>query len=451
MVTTTTRSTDTSAHSWLTLSTGIIVESDDAPRHHVTQHAFGIYRATKSIRLINECADLINRGGIAALIPVSASDAYLEAIAEQIELFARTRTEPGGILALPTSGSTGTPKLVAIPASGLAQFLGWGEEHFGFDETTISLSLSPWNFDVSLLDTWAVLSAGGTVVAADTARLYDTNYLTELLHRHRPTFVQVVPATLDALVNLSDADSYDTVHDVVLTGGVASQSLRTAATRLFPQATFHNIYGSTEVNDCLIETLSAEKFAGADSLPLGRPINGCEVFLGTEDEVQRLDPQMPDTEGELLVRTPWMALGYIHEGAIRPLPTRENHCYPMRDHASWSAQQLRYLGRYDRTVKIRGQRVSLDEIEQAARSTSLAEMACAWITEAGTNTELHMAYTTSSQTLGTPSSLALRMAMSAILPPFAMPNHLHPFDSPFPLNGNGKPDFASIKSLTESE
>ncbi|RAF70371.1 AMP-binding protein, partial [Burkholderia multivorans] len=129
--------------------------------------------------------------GVAALVPTSASAAYVETIAEQVEQFARTRStstnaSEGGVLALPTSGSTGAPKLVALPVTGLAHFLNWGSEYFGFQDAMVSLSLSPWNFDVSLLDTWAVLVAAGTVVAAEAARLHDAAYLTRMLDEYRP-------------------------------------------------------------------------------------------------------------------------------------------------------------------------------------------------------------------------------------------------------------------------
>lgn len=146
-----------------------------------------------------------------------------------------------------------------------------------------------------------------------------------------------------------------------------------------------------------------------------------------------------------------MAIGYIDAGAITPLPVDENQRYAMKDRASWVDQELWYLGRYDRTVKIRGQRVSLDEIEQAAQGSGLAAMACAWMTDGGAGQELHLAYTVASHVPSALASLELRIAMSAKLPPFAMPNHFHLRTRPFPLNGNGKPDVATIKLQIESE
>ncbi|WP_115789002.1 AMP-binding protein [Arthrobacter silvisoli] len=440
----------------LAVSAGKVVDAVAGIREGRAGDRFGVYRAVKSGRLVDECAELLNRGGVVALVPAASSESYVEAIAEQIEFFVRSQAEAepaerGGILALPTSGSTGAPKLVALPVAGIERFVRWGAAYFGFGPLTVSLSLSPWNFDVSLLDTWAVLAAGGSVVVADTARLHDTAYLAGRLRDHCPTFVQVVPSTLDALVNAADGASYASVRDVVLTGGVASRASRISAARMFPRAKFHNVYGATEINDCLIETMSAVQFAETETLPLGSPIDGCEVFLDSDGGTQSVGHLHAEAEGELLVRTPWMALGYITDGALRPLTAPGDDLYPMKDQASWSDGHLHYLGRRDRTLKLRGQRINLDEIEQAARRTEAVGMACAWVEETGGAQQLHLAYTAPGPEHQVPSGLRLRLAMSARLPAFAMPNLLHPFTAPFPLNGNGKPDLSSIKSRIESE
>lgn len=437
-----------------------VVEGQEHPGAAASGLEYGVFRAAKSPELLDECVSLLNRGGVVALVPASTSESYLEAIVNEVEEFARSRETFGvshrhGILALPTSGSTGTPKLVAIPAPGVAHFLSWGEDFFGLDASTVSLSLSPWNFDVSLLDTWAVLRSGGRVIAAHEAKLQDTGYVAGLLEEHTPTFVQVVPSTLEALITAVGGQVIDSVENLVLTGGTAAHRTRRAAAELFPNARFHNVYGATEVNDCLVETFTAEEFSSAETLPLGRAINGCEVALGNGPSLTSLDRAVHSAEGELLVRTPWMALGYISSGVLHPLPSVEmesfGELYPMKDRAQWSEGRLTYVGREDRTIKLRGQRINLDEIENAACRTGLAAMACAWVSNSGDAEQLHLAYTAPKHQQGHASGLSLRMKMSQNLPSFAMPNHLHSFKIPFPLNGNGKPDRNAIKTQVESE
>ena len=416
-----------------------------------------VLRAAKSTEVLAAVIDQIGRGRVVALVPESSSDEYVAEIRSQITAFSLDRGDnPGddGILALPTSGSTGRPKLVALPVSGIERFMTWAAEQFGFSEASRSLSLSPWNFDVSLLDTWAVLAAGGTVLAARPDRLRDPGYPSGLLRSQDVTFVQTVPSTLEDLVRSRvEGESFPSVRDVVLTGGAASIATRAAAAELFPWARFHNIYGSTEVNDCLIQVLPAEAFATAATLPLGIPISGCEIHLDHRGTVRPLGDCPDGAEGELLVHTPWMATGYITDGRIEPLvaPTSEPVLHRMRDRVILTGGQIHFTGRTDRTVKLRGQRLNLDEVEHAASATGLVGAACAWIESSESGEHLHLAYTNTPADQANPSGLQLRMLLSRRLPPYAMPNRLHPFDVPFPLNGNGKPHLKKIKNIVGEE
>lgn len=66
----------------VTLFTNRLVEGDTKNGGPVTRCAFGVYRATKSARLLDEWVDLINHGGVAALVPTMASDTYLEEVTQ---------------------------------------------------------------------------------------------------------------------------------------------------------------------------------------------------------------------------------------------------------------------------------------------------------------------------------------------------------------------------------
>ncbi|BBZ06954.1 hypothetical protein MDOR_11230 [Mycolicibacterium doricum] len=413
-----------------------------------------VLRAAKDAELLSFAVGRLGRGEVVALVPEASGGDYVDEVREQLGLVTRARTAGAdggeGILALPTSGSTGHPKIVALAVSRIERFMSWGAGFFGFGADTVSLSLSPWNFDVSLLDTWAVLAAGGVVVAADPRRFQEREHVAGLLSDHGVTFLQTVPSTLDVVVDAVEGRSFGGVRDVIVTGGVAAAATRRAAATLFPKARFHNVYGSTEVNDCLIYTAAAATFATADDVPLGLPIAGCEVFLDYGVSVQPWDRCPDGLPGELLVRTPWMAEGYISGGEIEPLAEAwgERALYPMRDRVERVGDQLRYLGRTDRTVKLRGQRINLDEIEKVASAIGPVRAACAWISSSVAGDELHLACSQPVNGLQV-SGMALRLALSRRLPPYAIPNRLHLLDKPFPLNGNGKPNLERIMAEVE--
>ncbi|MFK3672343.1 AMP-binding protein [Leifsonia aquatica] len=412
-----------------------------------------VARAAKNPSLLMAVRESLNDGGVAALLPELSGTEYVENVRSRIADFCRGRPDgAGGLLVFPTSGSTGEPKLVALATAGIESFMGWGREYFSFGEDTVSLSVSPWSFDVSLLDTWAVLAAGGRVIAAEPRRLTDASYVARLLDGDQVTFVQAVPSTLGHLVAAAaPGASFHAVEDVVVTGGVAHPALRQAAAALFPRARFHNVYGSTEVNDCLIYTCSADEFGVATALPLGDAIDGCQVLLDAEIPLSTQRPYPIGAEGELWARTPWMAAGYLRDGQLVPLVKNYGAPYPMRDRARVDGDgTLRYLGRTDRTVKIRGQRVDLDQIEDAARSTGLVGDVCAWADTEGHVQELNLACVAHADVAAAPG-LRFRLQLSQRLPPYAMPNRIHHFDESLPLNSNGKPHLARIRAQLESE
>jgi acyl-coenzyme A synthetase/AMP-(fatty) acid ligase len=412
-----------------------------------------VLRAAKNAEVLRSVIDRISQGGAVALVPESSSDDFVDDILGRLAALAADHGNDGldGVLVLPTSGSTGRPKLVALKASRIETFISWAVAEFGFGAGTCSISLSPWNFDVCLLDTWAVLAAGGTVLTARPARLRDPGYLADLMAGREITFVQTVPSTLEDLVRArAGGRTFPSVRDLVLTGGAAGTATRAAAVEMFPRARFHNVYGSTEVNDCLIQRLSAEEFAGATTLPLGTPIPGCDLHLENDGVVRPLGDWPDGTEGELLVRTPWMAAGYITGGRVEPITEPDEPAlYRMRDRVALRGGRIHFAGRTDRTVKLRGQRLNLDEVEHAARATGIVGDACAWIETAESGEHLHLAYTQVDQ--AGPTGLQLRMLLSRRLPPYAMPNRLHPFDRPFPLNGNGKPHLKQIQTIAGEE
>lgn len=390
------------------------------------------------------------------LTPPAAGRPYLDEVSKILEGYQGPGTETGsagGSVVFLTSGSTGAPKLVKIPAAGISTFMHWGTKAFSFGPDTVSLSLSPWNFDVSVLDTWSVLAAGGTVVAADAEKIHQRGYCSELLTEHRISFLQLVPATLQALLSdLAPEHRVSSVRDVVITGGVASRAQREVAAQHFPQAVFHNVYGSTEVNDCLIFSTNARNFAAASELPLGIPIEGCQFRIRTETgQLIGLAELAEGAKGELLVRTPWMAEGYLENTGLRNLLDQPESFYPMRDLVQVRNNHLHFIGRIDRTVKLRGQRVSLDDIEASATSIPGISQSVAWVTGSAGSEAISLAYTAIADQPHSLSGLTIRKGLSAKLPGYAMPNRIHNLGERFPLNSNGKPSLVEIMRITDQE
>jgi acyl-coenzyme A synthetase/AMP-(fatty) acid ligase len=286
-------------------------------------------------------ATLVERAGCAGVVTPGSSEWTPAAVRPDAP-----RLPAGTRLMLTTSGSTGVPKIVPLGGDGIQRFIGWATDTFGLTAGTRVLSYAPLNFDLSLLDVWATLHNGGTTVLVDPDRAVNSSYLKELMRTARPHVVQAVPMFYRLL---ACEQAFPEVRHVVLTGDHTPRPLRASLPALFPDATFHNVYGCTETNDSYIHTFGADEAATADVLPLGEPLPGVESYVAGD--------------GELVVSTPFQAAGYV-DGAT----------FPERDGRIWyhtgdlvnrdDAGRLILAGRTDFQVKVRGVRVSLEEIEQ---------------------------------------------------------------------------------------
>src|SRR5690606_7392910 len=94
---------------------------------------------------------------------------------------------------------------------------------------------------------------------------------------------------------------------VILTGDATSPRLLAELPALFPKARVYHVYGCTETNDSFLHEVDSFELAPGERLPIGRPIAGVEALL--LDEEGR--PVEGAGTGELVVRTPFQAAGYL--------------------------------------------------------------------------------------------------------------------------------------------
>lgn len=96
------------------------------------------------------------------------------------------------------------------------------------------------------------------------------------------------------------------------------------------------------------------------SVPIGFPISNCEIVLVGQ-------PDSPD-EGEIYVSGVCLFAGYLDNMNDNPLGKNSGSQFQTHDFARrLQSGDLVFLGRHDRTVKINGQRVALEEIESAMK------------------------------------------------------------------------------------
>ncbi|MBV9822622.1 MAG: non-ribosomal peptide synthetase, partial [Actinobacteria bacterium] len=217
-------------------------------------------------------------------------------------------------------------------------------------------------FDVSVFEIYATLAHGATVVAAPRSVLHDADRLAELLAHERVTVADLPPAVLGLL----DPDTLPELRALFV--GLEAFTAELVNRWRTPKREFHNGYGPTEATVACVDYRCPEEPLTAPP-PIGRAMANMRAYV--LDPVGNLAPV--GIPGELHVAGTGVARGYLGRPGLTgerflpcPFGKPGERMYATGDIVAWSHDgQLRFLGRADRQVKIRGLRIELGEIEHA--------------------------------------------------------------------------------------
>lgn len=393
--------------------------------------------------------------GSSHLVSVAGPTDPGNSVALRIERLADGEDQHGRQLAstpliLATSGSTGAPKIVPLSAAGVARFFAWSAGMFGISAGTRVLSYAPLNFDLSLLDVWTTLWAGGTVTLVEHDRAAEAKYLRQLLTGHDVEVVQAVPLFVRLVTDAGH--TFPAVRRLIVTGDVLPPALLPRIRSAFPNALVYNLYGCTETNDSLLHEIESFE-PSASAVPIGRPISGVHAAL-LDDEQREIDgPGI----GELVVSTPFQADGYLDERltrqqfvtrtvAGRPLPFYRTGDVVRRDEDG----RLHLQGRDDFHVKVRGVRTNMQEVEQVLQQhPGVLEAAVVAIPDDTAGHQLHA--TLRVDGVARVNSLHLRSHCSSILVRTAIPSTFDIRTQPLPRTSTGKVDRHLIEANYQKE
>ena len=283
-----------------------------------------------------------------------------------------------------TSGSTGEPKGVVIPHQGVLHLIDWARSDLGIGPGDRLTNVNPIYFDNSVFDIHAGLLNGAAIVALDALKGRPPAELAADITRHRCTFFFAVPTLfmfLDSM-HLLTPEWLPSVTRFMFGGeGFPLARLRRFHDAFAGKARLINCYGPTETS-CICSGFDIVEsvFDTTEGLaPLGRLNPNFSYRVLDED----LKPVAAGGVGELWLGGPGVGLGYVNN----PQETARRFCqdplvdgyrsilYRSGDLVEVDAQTgiLRFRGRADNQVKLRGYRVELEEIDHAI--TALAGIA----------------------------------------------------------------------------
>ncbi len=329
-----------------------------------------------------------------------------------------------------TSGSTGAPKGVVVEHRNLLHIL---RALGGFSKGCRSVGLvAPLSFDASIQQLAVSVFQGKPLhVMSDEARKSPAVFR-ECVRRRGVDLCDMTPAFFNVLA--------DHLHEHRLSLPVArlllaGEVLRPDAIRKFyavpgnESVVLFNVYGPTE---CTVDSTSFRidfaNHADFSAYPIGAPLTGVEVSVRSAD-----GHALPDGEtGELWITGDGVSRGYLNGECPGAFVTLEGRpAYRTGDHGCWRDGLLRYAGRKDQQVKIRGNRVEIGEVENAIAGfpgvRQVAVVADTFRAEEGTSLAAYV--------VGEADADQLRVHLERGLPQYCVPAYFVPMvELPFSIN-----------------
>lgn len=347
--------------------------------------------------------------------------------------------DPGDLAAiLYTSGSTGKPKGVMLSHANMWLGAESVADYLGMAADDVTLAVLPFAFDYGQNQLFCTWLAGGCVVPLDYMTARD---VVKAAGRHGVTTLAAVPPLWVQLTELDwPDDAAAGLRRLTNSGGALTAALVHKLRGLFPSARLYPMYGLTEA---FRSTFLDPALVDTHPTSMGKAIPHAEIMVIADDGKVAQDGE----EGELVHCGPLVAQGYWQDAErtaerFKPAPAASRY----GGMAVWSGDRVRreadgllyFVGRRDAMIKSAGNRISPQEVEEAALSSGLvAEAVALGIPDERLGHAVHLIVRPVAGASDAETELP-RILMQQ-LPNFMQPKIIH-WRKAMPISPNGKID-----------
>ena len=297
------------------------------------------------------------------------------------------------------------------------------------------LQFAPFNFDASIEEVFATLSAGATLVLRTDALLESMPAFAAGVEQMGITHLDLPTAFWNEwVVALTAGQAHIPAGlTTVIIGGEAVYPEQLAQwqrqgrsdVRLF------NTYGPTETTVVVTTQELQQEDPSQAQLPIGLPLPGMQaLILGAGEQ--------PASEGELVLLGPQLANGYVGgvQGSFGSLRIGEEDLpvYRTGDRVRLVAGRLVYLGRRDNEFKISGYRIQPGEVEAQLLALPGVDEACVQGVSIGSVRRL-VAFVAGPER----DSRVIKAQLARVLPAAMIPTDYRHYDQ-LPRTGSNKLD-----------
>ena len=268
-----------------------------------------------------------------------------------------------------TSGTTGTPKGVEIKRDSLVNFIEGVSKRIDFSAGKRILSSTTVSFDIFFMETIMALCKGLTIVLANDEEYRNPKLLANLIEENNVDMIQLTPSKLQLMLNYDrELKCFNKVSEIMIGGETfAKELLKILKSKT--KAKIYNMYGPTEAT--IWVTISELTYK--EDVDLGTPIQNAQLYI--IDDKNNIVTN--ETIGEIIITGICLAKCYHDDEKL----TNDKFiylsdasltflAYRTGDLGRLSEGRFFYMGRKDSQVKIRGNRIELEEIESVLNSNN---------------------------------------------------------------------------------
>jgi amino acid adenylation domain-containing protein len=337
-----------------------------------------------------------------------------------------------------TSGTTGVPRGVMTEHQNAVNVLTWFGRTYRLGSQSRVIQMTGATFDPSVEQIFSTLQHGGTVCRTPTELAGDSDGFREYVQQHQLNMINYVPTAL-AVMLPKEAPRIPALETVISGGEALEESLKN---RLIEKGyTLYNQYGPTETT---IDALYARCTRRGETV-LGTPVANTRVYIMDGN----LQPVPQGALGELCIAGNGVARGYLNnpeQTAERFVesPITEDRLYRTGDWARRLTDgTIRYYGRIDRQVKIRGNRIELEEIERHLEARENVKQAAVTVIRSGSAEGGDLEICAYVVPDGQLEQNRIRESLSETLPEYMVPQLIVPMEA-FPITPGGKIDCRAL-------
>uniref|UniRef100_UPI000E3C0CA8 non-ribosomal peptide synthetase n=1 Tax=Allorhizocola rhizosphaerae TaxID=1872709 RepID=UPI000E3C0CA8 len=337
-----------------------------------------------------------------------------------------------------TSGSTGRPKGVGVTHRNVVQLAidrCWNEENH-----RRMLVHSAYGFDASTYEIWVPLLRGTELVVASGDGA-DVRHMARTIEKYGVTAAYFTIGLFHIMAD-EGLDALRMLREVWTGGDVASPAALQRVLEHCPDTVVVHSYGPTETTFASHHQRFETSQRVLDGVYLGRLLDNTRGYVLDE----RLHPVPPGGTGELYIAGEQVARGYVGRAGLTaerfvadPFGADGGRMYRTGDLVTWTPDgEIRFLGRADGQVKLRGFRIELVEIETVLGAQPSVGQVAVIVREDRPGDKRLVAYVVPAGE-STVDAPALRAAAAQALPEYMVPSAFVVLDR-LPITVNGKLD-----------